>query len=121
MTGRTISNSALALAFDSDNIDLGTSATVAAFTREADASQRSFWSSQRVGAQILSYAGSPKGHPLLYVVGKHDMHYKEGREYIFDKAPHNPLSRYVEVEAGHIDMPSVAVPEVVSWLRSLQN
>jgi fermentation-respiration switch protein FrsA (DUF1100 family) len=57
--------------------------------------------------------------PLLYVVGKSDMHYADGRA-LFDKAPHNPLSRYVVVDAGHIDTPSVAVQEVISWLHSLQ-
>jgi pimeloyl-ACP methyl ester carboxylesterase len=56
--------------------------------------------------------------PLLCVVGKHEP-YAEGREYIFDKAPPHPLSRYVEVDAGHLDTPSVAVPEVISWLHSL--
>ena len=57
--------------------------------------------------------------PLLYVIGKQDSNYTQGREYIFDKAPPNPLSRYVVIEAGHIDTPSVAVPEVISWLHSL--
>jgi len=57
--------------------------------------------------------------PLLYVVGTGDIIYAAGREWLFDKAPPNPLSRYVVIEAGHIDTPSRAVPEVISWLHSL--
>ena len=42
-----------------------------------------------------------------------------GRAYAFDKAPHNPLSRYVVSASGHIDAPAASASLVVEWLKCL--
>lgn len=54
--------------------------------------------------------------PLLLVVGSGD----RGKDYIFDKAPPHPKSRFVTVPAGHFAVPSAAIEEVVTWLGLLR-
>ena len=54
--------------------------------------------------------------PLLLVVGNGD----RGKDYIFDKAPAHPRSRFVSVPAGHFAVPSAAIEEVITWLDSLR-
>jgi len=54
--------------------------------------------------------------PLLLVVGGGD----QGKDYIFDKAPPHPKSRFVIVPADHFAVPSAAIEEVVTWLGSLR-
>lgn len=54
--------------------------------------------------------------PLLLVVGSGD----HGKDYIFDRAPQHPKSRFVIVRADHFAVPSAAIEEVVTWLNSLR-
>ena len=54
--------------------------------------------------------------PLLLVVGSGD----HGKDYIFDKAPPHPRSRFVTVPADHFAVPSAAIKEVATWLDSLR-
>ena len=57
--------------------------------------------------------------PFLYVIGTSDPLVAEGRGYIFARAKANPKSRYIEVNAGHLDTPDKARDDVVAWLKSL--
>ena len=57
--------------------------------------------------------------PFLYVIGKDDPLYAYGRSYIFDHARTNGKSRYVEIDAGHLDTPDKAKSHFISWLKSL--
>lgn len=57
--------------------------------------------------------------PLLLVVGSRDRT-AQGKEYIFDKAPPHPKSRFVTVPADHFAVPSASINEVVTWLGSLR-
>jgi pimeloyl-ACP methyl ester carboxylesterase len=79
----------------------------------------SYFDPEGLGAMSKTASQLSSQIPLLYVVGKQDIHFSDGPS-IFEKAPHNPLSRYVVVDAGHIDTPSAAISEVTSWLHSLQ-
>jgi len=54
--------------------------------------------------------------PLLLVVGSGE----RGKDYVFDKAPPHPKSRFVTVPADHFAVPSAAIDEVVTWLGSLR-
>jgi pimeloyl-ACP methyl ester carboxylesterase len=56
--------------------------------------------------------------PLLFVVGSRDR-ISRPKEHIFDKAPPHSKSKYVTVEAHHLEVPSASVSEVISWLESL--
>ena len=47
--------------------------------------------------------------------------FARGREYAFARAAKNPMSRYVEVSAGHLLTPRVAQSQVVEWLKSFSN
>ena len=59
--------------------------------------------------------------PLLWVVGQRDPLSKLGRDYAFSRAPANPSSRYVEVDADHLHVPLAAAGLVVDWLRGLNS
>ena len=53
---------------------------------------------------------------LLIVAGSGE----RGRDYIFDRAPPHPKSKFVTVAADHFAVPSAAIGEVADWLASLQ-
>ncbi len=56
---------------------------------------------------------------LLWVVGTKDPLYREGAGYAFDRAPRNPRSRFVTVEADHAGTPAAARRIVLDWVRDL--
>ena len=56
--------------------------------------------------------------PLLYVAATNDPT-QRGRGYIFDRAPANPLNRYVTVNSDHIGTPAVSHQIVIDWLKEL--
>lgn len=58
--------------------------------------------------------------PLLWVAGDKDPSQSTGRAYAFDKAPPNPLNRYVTVSATHLEVPNAAAPAVLAWLAALR-
>jgi hypothetical protein len=39
--------------------------------------------------------------------------------YAFDKAPPNPKSKYLVVDAGHLDTPDVAADQIILWIADL--
>jgi pimeloyl-ACP methyl ester carboxylesterase len=55
---------------------------------------------------------------ILWVVGTKDP-VTRGSGYAFDKAPPHPKSKYISVDADHLEVPAVAADQVVTWLRSL--
>lgn len=57
--------------------------------------------------------------PVLWVVGRSDSVIVADRSYVFDRLPPHRDSRYVTVEAGHLDTPAKAAPTMVSWLSDL--
>ena len=58
--------------------------------------------------------------PLLWVAGDDDPTQASGRAYAFDRAPPNPMSRYLVVHANHIEAPDAATPAVLEWLAELK-
>lgn len=57
--------------------------------------------------------------PLLWVAGDRDPSQRSGRSYAFDKAPPNPLNRYVTVPANHLEVPDAGTAAVLAWLAEL--
>jgi pimeloyl-ACP methyl ester carboxylesterase len=57
--------------------------------------------------------------PLLFAVGTRDPT-APAKEYIFDKAPPHPKSRFLTVSADHAGVPSAAIDDVLTWLASLR-
>jgi pimeloyl-ACP methyl ester carboxylesterase len=56
--------------------------------------------------------------PLLWVAGTKDKT-QLGPAYAFDKAPKNPLNRYVKVTSDHQGTPMAAEDAVLAWLKDL--
>jgi pimeloyl-ACP methyl ester carboxylesterase len=57
--------------------------------------------------------------PFLWVVGTQDPIFAAGSGYAFDKAPKNPRSKFIIVNANHGNTPVVAEDQIVDWLRQL--
>ena len=70
-------------------------------------------------ANMPDNAARLRSVPLLYVVGRSDPIYRLGRGYVFEKASKHPKSRYVEIDADHLDTPDKARSTVLDWLKSL--
>lgn len=58
--------------------------------------------------------------PLLWVAGDSDPTQRGGPAFAFDKAPPNPLNRYVTVRGGHIDSLDASRDAVVEWLGAVR-
>lgn len=56
--------------------------------------------------------------PILWVVGARDPATRPG-SYAFDKAPPHPKSKYVALDADHLEVPTASADQVLTWLRSL--
>ena len=57
--------------------------------------------------------------PLLWVAGDKDPSQRRGRSLAFDKAPPNPLNRYVTVSATHTETPNAGRDATLAWLKDL--
>ena len=60
-----------------------------------------------------------KAVPFLWVIGTQDPLYSFGSS-LADMAPKHPASKYVVVQADHINTPDAAVGDVLAWIKSLQ-
>lgn len=60
-----------------------------------------------------------KNIPLLWIVGKKDPMYARGEAYAYKKAPANPASQYVVVDADHMGTPGEAKDLVVTWIKKV--
>lgn len=56
--------------------------------------------------------------PILWAVGTRDPATRPG-SYAFEKAPPHPKSKYVTLDADHLEVPAVAADQVLVWLKSL--
>jgi pimeloyl-ACP methyl ester carboxylesterase len=70
-------------------------------------------------AVIPRNAAAMPAIPFLWVIGRSDPLAQAGSNYAFDKAAKHAKSKYVEVNAGHLDTPAAARTEVIAWLKSL--
>lgn len=64
----------------------------------------------------LSASRFKKSVPFIWVIGTKDLLYQGGPAYAFEKAPANPLSRYLVVDANHATTPEVGSDQVVEWI-----
>lgn len=60
----------------------------------------------------------PPEVPVLWVIGDGDSLIKLGRDYVFNKLPPNPHSKYLEISANHLSTPAKAADQVIEWLRT---
>jgi len=68
-------------------------------------------------ANLVTDAGRLKA-PILWVSGTRDPS-QLPRELGFNQAPNNPLNRYLQINAGHMDTPEAAADAVVGWLKDV--
>ena len=60
------------------------------------------------------------GTPLLFVVGTRDRFYDYyTKAYAIDRAPSNPMNRFLVVNADHHGTPSRSINEFLDWLQCL--
>ncbi|MGP8049908.1 MAG: esterase/lipase family protein [Desulfobaccales bacterium] len=83
----------------------------------------SYFAPDGLGAMGRNAARLDAKIPLLVVVGDKDTlnPQTQAKDYIFTKAPANPLSQFVVVSADHLGTPAAAEADVVRWLKSLPN
>lgn len=55
--------------------------------------------------------------PFLWVIGTHDLLYREGKAYAFDKVPKLPQNQYLAINATHATAPEIASDQVVDWIK----
>ena len=79
----------------------------------------SYFDPDGLGDMPTSVSRIPHPLPLLWVVGTRDPLYPAGQGYAYDKAPAHALSRYVVVDADHVQTPSAGREQIIDWLRSL--
>ena len=56
--------------------------------------------------------------PLLWVAGSRNSSQRDAAS-LFKRAPANPLSRYVTVNANHLGTPDAATVAILDWLDRL--
>lgn len=74
------------------------------------------------GAAVMSKnaAQLKPGTPLLFIVGKKDRFYGYyTKAYAVDRAPMNPMNRFLEVSADHRGTPNQSIDAVLDWLHCL--
>jgi pimeloyl-ACP methyl ester carboxylesterase len=79
----------------------------------------SYWDPQ--GPAVIPTNAGKLSAPLFWAVGSDDPMYPRGTAYAFDKAPANPLSRFVPVSGGHFTVIEAIGPQVVDWLNTVKN
>ena len=58
--------------------------------------------------------------PVLVVEGSDDRLSQRGEDYIFNHLPNDPRNRYLLVNAGHLETPTVAKGDIVEWVNGLR-
>ena len=78
----------------------------------------SFFDPQGLANMAQSATGLPR-RPFLWVIGRSDMLAAAGADYAFARAPAHPKSKYIEIDAGHMDGPDKAVSVISEWLKTI--
>ena len=76
----------------------------------------SYFNPDGLGHMPKSAENFKKPIPFLYIEGNKDP-IRGGPSSVFSKAPSHPLSKYLSVDADHMDTPEVASDQVVEWLK----
>lgn len=79
----------------------------------------SYFDPDGLGNMAKSASSFKKPVPVLYVIGTSDPLYKNGADFVFNKIPSHPSSKYVVVQADHSGTPEAAVDQVLDWIKSL--
>lgn len=80
----------------------------------------SYFDPDGLGIMPKNAAAIPKPVPFLWVVGTHDLMYRQGENYVFNKVPKHPRNTYLVVDADHSGTPEVAASQIIEWIMSLK-
>lgn len=78
----------------------------------------SYFDPSGLGYMPGTIARFKKPVPFLWVIGTQDPLYPLGSS-LADLAPKHPASKYVVVQADHINTPDAAVADVLAWIKGL--
>lgn len=79
----------------------------------------SYFEPDGLGNMSRTAAEFKRPTPFLWVIGTHDILYRDGKAYAFDKVPKLPSSKYLVVNATHVTAPEVASDQVVEWVKEV--
>lgn len=79
----------------------------------------SYFDPEGLGNMARTSSEFKRPTPFLWVIGTHDMLYREGKAYAFDKVPKLALNKYLVVNATHASAPEVASDQVVEWIKDV--
>ena len=79
----------------------------------------SYFEPDGLGNMARTAAEFKRPAPFLWVIGTHDILYREGKGYAFDKVPKLPSNKYLVINANHATAPEVASDEVVAWVKEV--
>jgi hypothetical protein len=79
----------------------------------------SYFEPDGLGNMARTAAEFKRPAPFLWVIGTHDILYREGKGYAFDKVPKLPSNKYLVVNATHANAPKVASDQVVAWVKEV--
>lgn len=79
----------------------------------------SYFDPEGLGNMARTSAEFKRPAPFLWVIGTHDILYREGKPYAFDKVPKLALNKYLVVNATHASAPEVASDQVVEWIKDV--
>jgi pimeloyl-ACP methyl ester carboxylesterase len=80
----------------------------------------SYFRPDGLGNMGLSASRFKKSVPFIWVIGTQDPLYRAGAAYAYEKAPLNPLSKYLVVDANHATTPEVASDQVFDWINRVK-
>lgn len=79
----------------------------------------SYFDPEGMAAMSLNAARIAHPLPFLWVIGQRDRLFAAGREYVFERLPAHPASRYLVVDSDHMSTPTDAAAQIAEWVSSL--
>jgi pimeloyl-ACP methyl ester carboxylesterase len=61
----------------------------------------------------------PASTPLMLVIGRQDVFFNRAEEVVYRPAARNPYSKYVVVNADHVQTPFAAAKQISDWINGL--
>ena len=73
----------------------------------------------RIAARTNSSPRFKKAVPIFYAVGTADPLYALGPDFIYNRAPAHPYSKYVVLQTDHAGTPEAAAADALTWVKGL--
>ena len=79
----------------------------------------SYFDPQGLGHMPATAARFKKAVPIFYAVGTADPLYPLGPDFIYNRAPAHPYSKYLVLQADHGSTPEAAAADALAWVKGL--